>query len=136
MQNVQELIKKLSREGASPDALREVEQLATASTADAGIIRTTKGALMVRVGLHVAWSGNGLVRWVASAWVLAAVLSSVLAVLQYVGWAHALAPWVNQPLPGDAFANLRQRNQFASLTSLGLVAGLAVWAHHAAARAV
>jgi O-antigen ligase len=29
---------------------------------------------------------------------------------------------VNQPLKGDAFANLRQRNQFASLTSLGLVA--------------
>ncbi len=92
--------------------------------------------LMTRVGLHVAWCGSGLVRWVAWAWVLAAVFSSVLAVLQYLGLAQALSPWVNQPLPGDAFANLRQRNQFASLTSLGLVAGLAVWAHRARRGAV
>ena len=82
-------------------------------------------ALMARVGLHVAWRGNGLVVWVAAAWVLAASISSVLGILQYLGLAHDLAPWVNQPLPGDAFANLRQRNQFASLTSMGLVAGLA-----------
>jgi len=82
-------------------------------------------ALMARVGLHVAWRGNGLVVWVAAAWVLAASISSVLGVLQYLGLAHDLVPWVNQPLPGDAFANLRQRNQFASLTSMGLVAGLA-----------
>jgi hypothetical protein len=40
--------------------------------------------------------------------------------------ASALSPWVNQPaFKGDAFANLRQRNQFASLTSIGLVALLA-----------
>ncbi len=82
-------------------------------------------ALMARVGLHVAWRGNGLVVWVAAAWVLAAGISSILGVVQYLGWAHDLSPWVNQPLPGDAFANLRQRNQFASLTSIGLVAGLA-----------
>jgi len=84
--------------------------------------------LMVRVGLHVAWLGNGLMHWVAQAWLLAAVISSVLGVLQYLGLAHDLSPWVNQPVPGDAFANLRQRNQFASLTSIGLVACLALMA--------
>jgi O-antigen ligase len=52
----------------------------------------------------------------------AAVISAVLGLLQYLGWAQGLSPWVNQPLKGDAFANLRQRNQFASLTSLGVVA--------------
>jgi hypothetical protein len=52
----------------------------------------------------------------------AAVISSVLGMLQYLGLARELSPWVNQPLKGDAFANLRQRNQFASLTALGLVA--------------
>ena len=87
--------------------------------------------LMVRVGLHVAWLGNGLMLWVAWALLLAALISSVLAVLQYVGLAHALSPWVNQPVPGDAFANLRQRNQFASLTSIGLVACLALMAERA-----
>ncbi len=87
--------------------------------------------LMVRVGLHVAWLGNGLMRWVAHALLLAAVISSVLGVLQYLGLARELSPWVNQPFPGDAFANLRQRNQFASLTSIGLVACLALWAARA-----
>jgi hypothetical protein len=48
------------------------------------------------------------------------VISSVLAVLQYLGFARELSPWVNQPVPGDAFANLRQRNQFATLCSMGL----------------
>ncbi len=52
----------------------------------------------------------------------AAAISAVLGLLQYLGWAQGLSPWVNQPVKGDAFANLRQRNQFASLTSLGLVA--------------
>ena len=87
--------------------------------------------LMVRVGLHVAWLGNGLMRWVAQALLLAAVISSVLGVLQYLGLARDLSPWVNQPFPGDAFANLRQRNQFASLTSIGLVVCLALWAARA-----
>ncbi len=87
--------------------------------------------LMVRVGMHVAWRGNGLMLWVARALLLAALISSVLGVLQYVGLAHELSPWVNQPVAGDAFANLRQRNQFASLTSIGLVACLALLAARA-----
>lgn len=88
-------------------------------------------ALMARVGLHVAWRDNGLAAWVAVAWLVAAAVSSLLGVLQYLGLAHELAPWVNQPLPGDAFANLRQRNQFATLTSIGLVAGFALLAARA-----
>jgi hypothetical protein len=66
---------------------------------------------------------------VMMAWLAAATLSSVLGVLQYLDLASALSPWVNQPFyKGDAFANLRQRNQFASLTSVGLVVLLA-WAY-------
>ncbi|MGI9151502.1 MAG: Wzy polymerase domain-containing protein [Limnohabitans sp.] len=77
--------------------------------------------LMVAVGRRAA-ADESLLSVVVLALLAAAVMSSVLGVLQYVGWAKELAPWVNQPLKGDAFANLRQRNQFASLTSLGLVA--------------
>jgi O-antigen ligase len=48
-----------------------------------------------------------------------------MALLQYFGGAAALAPWLSSTSPGEAFANLRQRNQFATLTSIGLVALLA-----------
>jgi len=80
--------------------------------------------LMVEVGRR-AYLDPSLLRWVTAAILLAALGSSVLGVLQYLGLAHDLSPWVNQPFKGDAFANLRQRNQFASLTSLGLVVVLA-----------
>lgn len=59
---------------------------------------------------------------IAMTWVLAASLSALIGLLQYFGWAHALHPWVSQTGLGEAFANLRQRNQFATLTSIGLVA--------------
>ena len=70
------------------------------------------------------WQGGGtaLVRVAAPAWVLAALLSCVMAVLQYLGASQAFAPWVNTTGVGEAFANLRQRNQFATLTNMGLAA--------------
>ncbi|WP_310644511.1 Wzy polymerase domain-containing protein [Limnohabitans sp.] len=81
---------------------------------------------MAGVGRRVALQSNQLLPWVLAAWLLAAVISSLLGVLQYLDLARDLSPWVNQPVRGDAFANLRQRNQFASLTSIGLVT-LLVW---------
>ena len=54
-------------------------------------------------------------------------ISSLLALMQYLNLEAAFAPWVNTTEPGQAFANLRQRNQFASLTNLAL-AVLLVWA--------
>jgi O-antigen ligase len=77
--------------------------------------------LMVAAGRRAAIDEDVL-RWLVAGLLTAAVISAVLGMLQYLGLAHELTPWVNQPLKGDAFANLRQRNQFASLTSLGLVA--------------
>lgn len=66
------------------------------------------------------------IRWhdIAFAWLLAAVLSAWAGLVQYFGLSAHFAPWVNYAEPGTAFANLRQRNQFASLTSIGL---LALW---------
>lgn len=52
----------------------------------------------------------------------AALISSVLGLFQYLGWSPHLAPWVNQTVAGEAFANLRQRNQFATLTNMALTA--------------
>jgi O-antigen ligase len=80
--------------------------------------------LMAAVGRRAA-ADDGVLRCLMLGLLAAAVISAALGLLQYLGWARELSPWVNQPLTGDAFANLRQRNQFASLTSLGLVALLA-----------
>ena len=59
---------------------------------------------------------------VAVGWVGAAVISALIGLVQYFGLAPDLSPWINQPQAGEAYANLRQRNQFATLTSIGLVA--------------
>jgi len=77
--------------------------------------------LMAAVGRRAAVD-EALLRWLVVGLLVAAIISAILGVLQYLGLAREMSPWVNQPLKGDAFANLRQRNQFASLTSLGLVA--------------
>ncbi len=52
------------------------------------------------------------------------VASGLMGLLQYFGVAEPLEPWVRQGTFGEAFANLRQRNQFASLTNMALVAAL------------
>jgi O-antigen ligase len=88
----------------------------------AGLVASLMGVwLMAAVGRRVAVD-ESLLRWLGAGLLAAAVISAVLGALQYLGLAREMSPWVNQPLKGDAFANLRQRNQFASLTSLGLVA--------------
>ncbi len=61
------------------------------------------------------------------AWLLAGLLSSFIALIQYAGASAAFSPWINYTEAGDAFANLRQRNQFATLTNIALAA-LLWWA--------
>jgi hypothetical protein len=69
------------------------------------------------------FDSDATARCVATAWLIAAVLSCIAGLLQYFGYADALAAgWINHAEPGQAYANLRQRNQFATLTSIGLVA--------------
>ena len=59
---------------------------------------------------------------VPKAWLLAALLSVAIALLQYFGVSEHFSPWVNTTRAGEAFANLRQRNQFATLANIGLAA--------------
>ena len=61
-------------------------------------------------------------RPIAQAWLGAALVSALLGLLQFFGLTAGLDPWVNSTNMGEAFANLRQRNQFATLTSIGLMA--------------
>jgi O-antigen ligase len=76
------------------------------------------GLLMV-LGLHVQTLD------IARAWAIAAALSSAMGLAQYFGLADALGQWVHIPeFVGEARANLRQRNQLATLTSVGIMATL------------
>ena len=75
--------------------------------------------------LLLAWFPLSLVRAGIGAWILAAVLSSLIGLLQYAGSSAAWAPLINNTALGEAFGNLRQRNQFATLTNIGLVSVLA-----------
>ena len=68
---------------------------------------------------------NFVERWAspaASAWLVAGVASSLMGLLQYFGLAVFFDPWINQSHTAEAFANLRQRNQFATLTNMALAA--------------
>lgn len=58
----------------------------------------------------------------ATAWLLAGVLSVGIGLIQFFGTASFFDPWINQTRLGEAFGNLRQRNQFASLTNIALAA--------------
>lgn len=70
-----------------------------------------------------------LVATVAWGWLLAALLSACMALVQYFGAVDpGWSDWIMQTTQGTAFANLRQRNQFATLTSIGLLSLL--WLAH------
>ena len=93
--------------GPSPWVVQTLLTLLCASTAAVGLMALPP-ALRVRVCI--------------AAWVLAAALSSLMGLLQYAGMSDAWYPWVSVTRAGEAFANLRQRNQFATLTAIGLAA--------------
>ena len=65
-------------------------------------------------------------KWNASVlawgWLVAALLSSLIGWSQYFGIEHYFAPWMSAAEGMQAYGNLRQRNQYATLTNIGLVA--------------
>ncbi len=65
-----------------------------------------------------------MVRAIALAWVTAAALNALIGLMQYFGVTAPFGVWLNHTGLGEAFGNLRQRNQFATLLNSGLVAVL------------
>lgn len=57
----------------------------------------------------------------AAGWAAAAGVSAVIALLQYFDLENAFYPWINIAVPGQAFGNLRQPNQLATLLVMGLL---------------
>lgn len=79
--------------------------------------------LLAGCGLVAArFRTDSLTRGIAAAWLLAALTSAFLGLVQYFGKADFFDGWINSTAVGEAFANLRQRNHFASLTNIGLAA--------------
>ena len=84
----------------------------------------------------VAWSMGGLLivilpatreragLAIASGWLLAALGSAVLGLLQYFDLENGLYPWVAPTKPGFVTANVHQLNMLATLLAVGL---LSVW---------
>ena len=97
----------LLRSGSS-----ELVLMATPVMLGVGLVCTALGA--------AALQDERLLRAVAVSWLAAALLSSVIGLCQYFGAEHLFAPWMNQGSHDQVYANLRQRNQFATLTSIGL----------------
>jgi O-antigen ligase len=65
-----------------------------------------------------------MVRAVVLAWAMAAGLSAGIALLQYFGLTARFGVWLNHTEMGQAFGNLRQRNQLATLLNIGFAAAL------------
>jgi O-antigen ligase len=80
------------------------------------------GLLLLRAGDSPTVTRADWVRAIAASWMVAAGLSAVIGLLQYFGETGWLGVWANHSGPGEAFGNLRQRNQFASLMNVGLAA--------------
>lgn len=86
------------------------------------------------VPLLISWGCMGMllvlglrvqVKDIARAWAIAALLSSAIGLAQYFGLPEALRGWIHVPeYLGEARANLRQRNQLATLTTMGMLATL------------
>ncbi|MDO5288418.1 MAG: Wzy polymerase domain-containing protein [Pseudomonadota bacterium] len=83
------------------------------------LVSAATAALLLALWPRDAQQG---VRVAAAGWLAAAVLSSAIALLQYFNAEAPLYPWVNQAQPGQAFGNLRQPNQLATLLAMGLLA--------------
>lgn len=81
-------------------------------------------------------TGGQLERAIALGWLVAAVVSAVMGLVQYFGAASVFSPWVNAAEVGLAYGNLRQRNQYATLMQMGLLALLWWTMRHRVERAV
>jgi O-antigen ligase len=81
------------------------------------------------IGLLLLWGQRIQALDVARAWAVAALVSSVMGLIQYFGAAEAFSPWLHVAALGEANANLRQRNQLATLLAIGMLAVLWWQAH-------
>jgi hypothetical protein len=82
-------------------------------------------AIMLAAGLALGLLACGAARnaqiavGLQAGFLMAAALSAVIGLCQYFGTASLFSPWVNSAEAGEAYANLRQPNQYATLCWIG-----------------
>lgn len=81
------------------------------------------------MGLLLLWGARIEPLDIARAWGFAALISAAMGLLQYFSAASTLSPWLHVTGLGEANANLRQRNQLATLLAIGVLAVLWWQAH-------
>ncbi|WP_426390865.1 PglL family O-oligosaccharyltransferase [Variovorax sp. R-27] len=91
-------------------------------------------AAAASVGSGLARDGQAASSLLAKGVLVAGLVSAVLGLLQYYGLAEWLVPWTTSPALGQAYGNLRQRNQFATLISMAWIAALWLYAMHSSTR--
>ena len=79
-------------------------------------------AATVLVTMFCKMQVRELMATVSWSWLVAGLFSCAIGLLQYFGAATDFSPWINQTQYGEAVANLRQRNQFATLTNIAMAA--------------
>jgi len=88
-----------------------------------GLVRPETVMLAGGLVLMLLAAGCGrepeIARSLQAGFLLAAGLSAVIGLCQYFGIAAAFSPWMNVAAPGEAYANLRQPNQYATLCWIG-----------------
>jgi O-antigen polymerase len=85
------------------------------------LLAWTAGALLLAL---LPWTREQAGLAIAGGWLLAALGSSVMGLLQYFDLEDGLFPWVVITAPGYVTANVHQLNMLASLLAVGL---LSVW---------
>ena len=89
-------------------------------------------AVFLAAGLGLIVIGSAIAqdeqvsRGVRTGLLAAAALTAAFGIVQYFGLSAPLAPWVSYASAGEAYGNLRQPNQYASLCWLGMA--VLLWA--------
>lgn len=77
------------------------------------------GLLLVGIAAGLA-EDEGAATALQAGLLAAAAISAVFGLIQYFGVSEVFGPWINFARPGEAYGNLRQPNQFATLCWLGM----------------
>ena len=83
------------------------------------LVSAALGAVLLALWPRGPQRGLRVAAW---GWLLAALCSGVVALLQYFNLEGPFFPYFNIAQPGQAFGNLRQPNQLATLLVMGLLA--------------
>lgn len=97
-----------------------ISGIANAGPEGVGLIATV--GLVCACVFRFAGAADEEITALIQATLWAGVLSALIGLIQFLGLAEALTPWVSHNTAGEAYGNLRQRNLYASHLNVALCA--------------